>query len=238
MKLLKDYSEKELIALTEEEKASLYLLELAHRGITLPSAMPEFISAPDKRADLLPDLTVYRLSRGYNDTNLYFKTEEEATKAIEMLVMSTVKVDSSWSSSGNIYYEDDKDKRFEIKTEQVYSANKYAKFKAEIEVYESQKSKIEHNNVERENIISKHQNVMGEIDEAIAQADRNITKLNSFKDLFDQYRKMANGDEEIAIKFLLSANYAEISEYSDSKLEELGLSKAIIDKFNKESVEE
>lgn len=239
MKLLRDYTEKELIALQEDEKAQLYLLELADRGITLPSATPAFIASPEKRADLAPDLAVYKIGKEYGSGNFYFRDEETAKKILEMINAHALHLDYQYRSSGpNIYYCSDAPEKHEIKVEMVYSAAKYSEFKTEIDAYEASKSRIDSNNSRRESIISKQEAVIREIEDAISAADRNITKLNGFKALLEEYRKMANGDEDIAIKFLLNANYSDIVEYDDEQLTDIGLSREIITKFNNDSLKE
>lgn len=237
MKLLKEYTEAELLALTQEEKNSMFLLECANRGVTLPSATPTYIAEPSKRKELAPDLMVYVIKKGYSGGTLYFKTEAEAQAVLELLTATAVHVDYNYHSNNSIYYENNKSDKYEVSSEMIYSSNKYTQFKEEISSYEKSMDNIKSSNQRRESILEEQQNVMIEIDNAIAEADRNVTQLNKFKKLFAEYKKMANNDQEIAVKFLLNAHFSDISDYDDEQLTAIGITKAEIAEYERTSAE-
>jgi hypothetical protein len=239
MKLLKDYTDKELIALKDDEKKQLFLLECANRGITLPSATPEYITEPEKRTDLAPDMRVFKISKEYSSDYFYFKDEAKASEVLKLVNDNACNIQYHYRSVGDtLNYEVNQPRKYELKAEMVYSSAKYSQMKMEIDLHEKNKSTIKSNNERRERILREQEEIMTEIDSAIAAADKNVTQLQGFKKLFTQYKEMSNNDDAIAIKFLLNAHYAEISEYGEEQLKEIGISKQDVSKYNSDKPQE
>lgn len=240
MKLLVDYKEDELVKLSDEEKQTLFLLECAERGVPLPDTIPEYLEAPEEREDLKEDAVVYSISGGrYSSDKFYFNTLEEAEAVAALIRKTSVPVASTYQSSKSIYYlGEEREATIEIETIKVYSANKYAKVKEEIAIYSQNEKRIKSNNSRRQEIMDKQSKVMDEIDDAITEANKNITRLGELKRIFEQYKKMANDDHEVAVRFLLNAHYSEIFEYEDDKLPRIGITKQDVDKYIENSKKE
>ena len=240
MKLLIDYKEDELVNLSDDEKQTLFLLECAERGVPLPDTIPEYLEAPEEREDLKEDTSVYSISSGrYSSDKFYFNSLEEAEAVAALVRKTSVPVSSTYQTSKSIYYlGGEREATIEIETIKVYSADKYAKVKEEIAIYSQNEKRIKSNNSRRQEIMDKQAKVMNEINDAINEAEKNITRLGELKRIFEQYKTMANDDHEVAVRFLLNAHYSEISEYEDSKLPRIGISKEDVDKYIDKSKKE
>lgn len=235
MKLLKDYAEDELVAITPDDKQQLFLIECAERGTPLPASVPAFMSSPEDREDLKSDTTVYKV--GDYASSMYFNTIEEAQAVADLINRTAVKLDYDYRSHGsNIYHlSDDTGRTVEVETMLVYSADKYKELKNEIDRFARDKEIVDKNNSRRESILNDHASIMGEIDDAIYEAHKNITCLNEFKQIFEQYLTMANGDRDVAVRFLLNAHYSEITEYNGDQLAKIGLTQLDVDGYNEAS---
>lgn len=238
MKLLIDLTEEELVNISPEEKQQVYLLELAERGIALPSAVPEYIPSPDARDDLQPDTTVYSIGAdSYGSSNYYFATIEEAQAAAALVSSSRIKVDYNYNAgSGRTYYITSQDaSEIEIQTTPAFSMDLYNKLKGELKEYNVKKANIDKQNGRRKDILDKQAVVMAEIDDAIAEANRKVTRVNEFAAMYAEYLKMANDDADVAARFLLNAHYDELHEYEDVYLQRIGISLKTINDYETKS---
>lgn len=233
MKLLVDYTQNELVKLTDDQKQVLFLLECAERGVALPESIPAYMESPEEREDLQEDTSLFAISTGrYSSDKFYFKTMELAEEAVNLIRKNAVMVDSTYRSGRSVYYLGTKEVPIiEIESVKVYSADKYAQTKEEISIYESQKSRIESNNSRRNKIMQEQAGVMQEIDNAINDAKRDITRVAELKEMFDKYKKMAEGNHEIAVRFMLNAHFSEVEKYEDDKLKNMGISRADVDSY-------
>jgi hypothetical protein len=235
IKLLKDYTDVELTEPGHDDKHQLFLVECADRGIALPASVPTFMASPEDRDDLKPDTTVYRVGNLYGNV-YYFSTIEEAQDVASLVSRTAINVSSDYRSHGdNIYHIIERDRDLEVSPMQVYSTDKYDEFKGELDQYNKQKESVDKNNTRRSQILEQHTKLMSEIDDAIYEAQRNVTRLQEFYDILKQYLEMANNDHSVAVRFLLNAHYSEVTEYDDTQLEKIGLSRADINKYNEES---
>ena len=237
IKLLKDYTDVELTELGHDDKHQLFLVECADRGIALPASVPAFMASPEDRDDLKPDTTIYRVGNLYGNA-YYLSTIEEAQEVASLLSRTAINVSYDYRSHGdNIYHitVTERDRDLEVSPMQVYSTDKYAGFKEELDQYNKQKESVDKNNTRRSQILEQHTKLMGEIDDAIYEAQRNVTRLQEFHDIFKQYLDMANNDHQVAVRFLLNAHYSEITEYDDAQLVKIGLSRTDINKYNEDS---
>lgn len=237
MKLLVDYSQEELVNLTDDEKQTLFLLECAERGVPLPDTIPAYMPSPDERDDLKEDMTIFSIAIGrYSSDKAYFKSLEDAQEVVKLIKSKATHVDHDYRNDSSKYFLSDKDvDEFSIETTKVYSQNKYNEVKEELSVYEKQKGVVDANNRRRSESMKKQEEVMTEIDNAIYEAQRVISRTAELKTLFDKYKKMANGDYDIAVRFLLNAHYAEVSEYEDENLPKIGIKREDIQKYNEAS---
>lgn len=237
MKLLVDYTQEELVNLTDDQKQVLFLLECAERGVALPESIPAYLESPEERDDLKEDSTLFAISTGrYSSDKFYFKTMEEAEAAVELIRKNAVSVDSTYRSGRSIYYLGTKEvPTIEIESVKVYSADKYAQTKEEISIYESQKSRIDSNNSRRSKIMDEQAKVMQDIDNAISDAERDITRVAELKTIFEKYKTMADGNHEIAVRFMLNAHFNEVEAYEDDKLKNMGLTREDITKYIEKS---
>lgn len=226
MKLLIDLTQDELVELTPEQKQQVYLLELAERGIALPSAVPEYLSSPESREDLQPDITLYAIGSGYS-SDYWFESLDKAKAVADLIATAQVSVDYDYrSGSDKNYHITSRDKKdIEIKTVPAYSMDLYSKLKDELKQYNDDKNKIDRNNTRREDILNKQSAVMSEIDDAIQDAESKVTRINEFAGMFAEYLKMAEGNHTVAVRFLLNAHYDEIAKYEPEYLERIGITK-------------
>lgn len=237
MKLLVDYKQDELVNLTDDEKQTLFLLECAERGVPLPDAIAAYMPSPDERDDLKEDVTIFSVTIGrYSSDKAYFKSIEDAQEVVKLIKSKSIHVDHDYRNGKSKYFLSDKDpEELNIETSNVYSQNKYNEVKEELSVYEKQKGVVDANNRRRSDAMKKQEEVMTEIDNAIYEAQRVISRTAELKELFEKYKKMANGDYDIAVRFLLNAHYTEVSEYEDENLPKIGITRADIEKYNENS---
>lgn len=233
MKLLMDYKNEELVELNDEEKQSLFLLECAERGVPLPDATPAYIKEPKERDENKPDLTTYSIGGRYSSDKFHFMTLEEAQAVADLIKSNAVSVQSGYSDDGA--HLDGGTVEVEVHTNNTYSKDKYESVKAQIADFKQDKSKVTNNNSRRAEIIKKQESVMTEINNAIWDANKNVTRLAELKRIFEQYLTMANKDREVAVRFLLNAHYSEVTEYEDDMLPQIGLTREDIEKYNKNS---
>jgi hypothetical protein len=237
VKLLVDYKQDELVNLTDDEKQTLFLLECAERGVPLPDTIPAYMPSPDEREDLKEDATVFSITIGrYSSDKAYFANIEDAQEVVKLIKSKAIHVDSDYRSGKSTYFISDKDSdELSIETAKVYTKNKYNEVKEELSVYEKQKGVVDANNRRRSESMKKQEEVMTEIDNAIYEAQRVISRTAELKELFEKYKKMANGDYDIAVRFLLNAHYTEVTEYEDENLPKIGITRADIEKYNEAS---
>lgn len=237
MKLLNDLSQDELVELSPEQKQQVYLLELAERGIALPSATPEYMDSPAERDDLQPDTTLYNIVTGYSSSDLWFDTQERAAEVAALLGQKTVSVDYDYVSGSdrNYHITDRGAKSFEIKAVPAYSMDRYSKLKDELKKYNDEKDKIDRNNRRRQEIIDKQSVVMSEIDTAIVDAETKTTRVTQLAGMFAEYTKMAEGNHTIAVRFMLNAHYDEVSKYEDQYLGRIGITRDDVNEYEKAS---
>lgn len=234
MRLLNDLSQDELVALTPEEKKQVYLLELAERGIALPSATPEYIESPDERGDLKPDTAYYAIAHGYSD-EYHFETMEDARAVAALITETAVNTDYDYTGGTKYFHKKDGKIEVDIKTVPAYSRDHYAKVREELKVYNEEKTRIEKNNTRRADIQNKQAAVMSEIDEAILEAQTKTTRVTEFAGMFAEYKKMSEGNHDIAVRFMLNAHYDEVSKYEDQYLERIGITRNDITEYEAKS---
>lgn len=234
MKLLIDYKEDELVKLTDDEKNTLFLLECAERGVPLPETLPKYLESPEERDDLKEDEVVYSISGGrYSSDKFYFKSMEDAEEVATLLRQKTISLSSDYKAGKSVYYlGEGEPSTVEIENMRVYSGDKYTQVKEEITVYENNKKNIKSNNDRRNEIMAKQSAVMSEIDDAIYTAEKNITRVAELKGIFEKYKKMADGNQEIAVRFMLNAHYSEISGYDSEILPKIGFTQTEVDAYN------
>lgn len=226
MKLLADFTQDELANITPEQKQQVFLLECADRGIALPASIPAYMTSPEDRADLRPDTVVYCVGTSYSD-KFFFNTMDEAKAVADLLTRTSIQVEYDYNgANGKQYRISDREVRtIESSTISAYSMDKYSELKSELKKYNDQKKTVDSNNKRRSEILSKHETLMQEIDNAIDDAVQNVNRVAEFGEMFKQYLEMANQDQEVATRFLLNAHYAEVSVYNDEQLAKIGIAR-------------
>ena len=235
MNLLIDLTEKELVDITPEQKQQIYLLELADRGIALPNSVPAYMDSPANRDDLQPDIQLYSVGSGYSN-EFWFDSIDKAQAVADLISSTSIKAEYDYRSGmDRTYYVSAREPQsIEAKTIPSYSMDTYSKLKDELKKYGDMASQIKKNNERRQKILDEQEKVMSEIDDAIAKAERNVTRVNEFAEMYKEYLKMAENNPTIAAKFLLNAHYAEVHEYEDEKLETIGISRELVTMYQAE----
>ncbi len=230
MKLLKDYTDEELIEIQDDVDAynQLFLIECADRGVTLPQMVPTFIGLPEDRDDLKPDANLYELKEGYSG-GFYFKELADAEEVMSLISKKGVKANSNYSIGGRTFTLDKDSPDYKIESVPCYSHEKYEEIRAEIKQYEANKNKIKANNDRRADDLRKHEEITNDIYDAIENARKNITRVNELAEVYKTCLKMADNDTKVALKFMFNANKEELLEYDEKSLKAIGLSKVDID---------
>lgn len=222
MKLLKDYTDQELVALTPDEVHALNLLELADRGIPLPDALPEFMQDPLEKPEWAPDATVFIVTIDYHD--ICFTDREKAAATMSMLQGSAVKADYNYRDQKKTYHIS-RISELEMKEAPAYSEKKWAELKTQINAFNQNAVKVKENNDLRTKMKARQDSVADEISNAIYYAQQRINAQGRLKGLLEKYMDMADNQRHVAVKFFLDAHINEVQDLEDDALQSIGISR-------------
>jgi hypothetical protein len=234
MKLLKDYTDQELIALTPEETNTLHLLELADRGIPLPDALPEFLQDPVEKLEWAPDSAVFVIGVDYHE--ICFTDRREADEAMTILQSSAVKAAYNYRDRRKVYHLSSK---LEVTMEEqpAYSEKKWSELRTEIQAFNQNAAKVKENNKTRKNMQDQQDAVANEISNAIYYAQQRINAQGRLKSLFEKYMSMADNQHHVAVKFFLSAHLNDVEDSEDEVLVSIGITRQDIENYLQPSEE-
>ena len=197
IKRLDEYTNEELLELTEEQVETLIDLECAHEGVAL---LP--VEAPIKPDDskIGPDSVIYEIK------NLeHFETMEDAQKVVEV-ASKLPRVQKQYLSHAS--YKEKKgpvDSDIGINIVKVFSEQHYANVATENARIEASLKAYKEAKEEYDELFEKH----GEISESVisrlnvARNEKNM--LDTLKDEAGRYISLAQGEKEIAKNFMINA---------------------------------
>jgi hypothetical protein len=197
MKRLNDYTEAELIALTTEQIAALVDLECAHQGVPLT------IERPASPKDKLPqrDQYVYRI-----DPVTFF---DEADAREVLTLINSKKRATNCYCEGARYTEQyvTEDLSTEgFSTQCYYSEDTYRRNKGTIAAASSESEAYKEQLREYQELCNKRSEIADEVYDKRSEALAKQRRLEALRVAYWRYVDLAQGNEEIAWKFLVDAH--------------------------------
>lgn len=210
MKTINELTEQEILVLTELDIQKMIKLRMAEDGIKILDIPKE----PELLEMEKPDLTTYSIS--ILGDNLCFGSIDDANAVVDSLLKSTsigmVNYDYSKLDSNFKYFEKGKtrmyydDNTVSVNTVRCYSMGLYAKIADEAirnkkakDDFIKQQSEYNKINSECVDIVSEIRDRVSEVKDKYYRLEELIGKFNN------DYLPIANGDEKIAMKFLVKA---------------------------------
>jgi hypothetical protein len=197
MKRYTDYTPEELVALSDEAIDTLIDLECAIAGAPLVPPVP----APPDKAKPEPDLNL-------SVVNLHFLEREDAVKTAEFARGLSL-CDTKWTySNGPSHTEVDYVKKTpEISTTACWDPGTWARQREAIEEADLLATAYTKLKKEYDAAATMRSEATGPVMEAVREARRRTAKANLLAAAFERYLVLADGSEEVALKFLGDAYY-------------------------------
>lgn len=222
IKYLEEYSKEELHNLSEQDKAALFGMECAARGVALPSSIIDVPDSPEARTDLAPDVTVYGVKIGYGSSDIYYSASEEAQAVADAINKDQLSLGSSYTGSKRRYYvngrEDSEARKAVVETISAFSEGKWSELQSEIKEFDRTKEERQKIIDSNSKLRKQHDEIWDDINKAIAVANHDFSSAERLKKQYEEYKKLANDDEIMAKRFLVKAQFNELDSLSDESL--------------------
>lgn len=222
MKKLTEMTEHMILNLTEEEIQSLIDLECAEKGVPFlvnnPKDYKEEVPKPDK--------IIYEVADNY------FEKREDAEKVVECVTSmdSRIRIDWEYGYEGSVYVIEGSPSVPKIESKEVYSSRKFREVKDELKAVKKKK-KLYDEQVERYNDIKKQRReIESEILDKVHKVRQKDREKRDLVRKFKRYLTLANGDNELAYKFLKNAKYGELLQHEGLEEELLNMEVEVEDK--------
>lgn len=191
-------SPEELAQLPEDQIERLIELECAHEGTGLLPACPEAPAKPQ----IAPDVTVYQLH-----ANTTFVSREDAEKVLRFIQdhtrVGTRFLRGGWSGpTATEPVDDDEGRISEVKH---YSPAHYARHSKDLERYDVLKEEYDKLSREYNKAAEARRSVVKRVREAVDDARDLMNTRRRIRDTFNEYVSLADGDEDMALAFILKA---------------------------------
>lgn len=200
MKRLHELTPEDLMALTMEQIDELVSVECAHRGVPLPTQAP----APPEPCSAQPDVQCFRVN-----VDVRFGSREEAEAFVQYLhglcILDTASLGGrSWEGPYELIPRDP-DTDGQISQERHWTPAHHLQHAKALERYKRDKEAYDKNRREFESTNSERTIVTREVWGAIEEARDAHQTAEHLRSRFLDYCKIADGDEAVALKFLLAA---------------------------------
>jgi len=213
MKRLKDYTNKELAMLTDEEITNLIDVECMSSGVPLSiTPKPTLKEVPEIQN---PTTEIFSVD------SYYFTDKDEADNLAEILTSSKSRVNVEYNyniGSSDYKYCKKCEANTYVKKSYCYSNEEYKNLsntlKLKTEIAKFNKDSIDDYN---ENM-SERNEIINTVWEAIRNAQNEMRKINEALNIYKKYIELSDGNEEIAQSFFKQNN--KISEYFNVVIEE------------------
>jgi len=214
MKRLEEYTNDELMKLTDKEIETLIDLECAHEGVPLlPEDVPVKPAKPSE--DLEPDVTYYEFS-----TSPEFMTQADAVAAAE-LIKQFDSPDTEWTygrgKSFDMFKGVKKRTQVDIVSKKAFTAAHHAKIADAKSKYEMELDAYDKAQREYDSIAKNRRQTSQSVYDRLSEAREHFAKIQRYCTEFKRYLKLAEGSRQIAWNFLKSA-HPEEDEFIDSEV--------------------
>ena len=199
MKAFEDLTNEEIVELTPEDISRYVDWACASRGIPLLPPVP----AMPTTAPIEGDVTLYKAA------DYHFKSEAHARKVMDLIrslnpmglnYVSTQAKSYERVISGPAYMPDS------IDTIRVFSPERMAKVKADIELAAEAKEQYEEDKKKYDDIVRRRGDVEQPILAAVKRANAAIRQRKSYLEEFKRYLALAENNAQIATNFLRAAH--------------------------------
>ena len=207
MPLVCDMTDSELMALTENDVKKAIDYECTVEGIPLLPADP----GPEPTVEAIkPDLAVYSIA------GFYFLSPDRAANVLAALTSGSLYVDEGYGSEKRIKEIDSGHYSYpKISTEQVLSRQKYLTVQEQIERHKRDKKTWEVAKKGFDSAYKLRTAIVDEINGIVGAAWKRKVEQDRFRADFGRYLTLADGNQKIAMNFLLKANKDAGEKYPD-----------------------
>jgi hypothetical protein len=199
MKRIYDITDAEVLALTDEQINRFVDIECANEGVPL---LPDYPVAPEYDDEPAPDATVY----GVSGVSGYFANQEQALSVIAALAGCEI-VSVGYGSPKVIKSRESWEEKPSTLTE--VAAWSESGYDAQREVIENNKRK----KAEYDSLLSDYRSALDKRNKTSSAVYSHIEEIRATESRrqvlareFDRYKELADGDADIAVKFLLAAH--------------------------------
>ena len=209
IKRLEDYTDAELVNLTEEQVLDLIDLECGYEGIQLLPTLPEH----PKKENLNKDFEVWEVPA------MTFANNADAIAVVAASAGKSHVIEHYVPGPGyQKYGRINTDHSVGITSKRIFSHNHYKEIETRLKQYESTKQDYDRAKEEYDKISKTRSSIIDSINEAISEARTTAQRLSRLEQASLRYLTLAHGDKEIAKRFMLdaySANADAIEEHFD-----------------------
>jgi len=200
-KRIAEYTDAELLTLTEEQTNAIIDLECAYKGIQL---LPEYPQTIEKPTDIDEDVTAYKLP------NLYIQGAAELDKVMACLNGIIEHVGYSTYVSGPSYKHkfsplSDPVLLRHFESEKLYSVDKLKVIGTILDGYEVKKKNYDAQLDEYRKIADERESIVDVLHGRISDCLDAKREYERMKSIAKRYMKLAGGVQEIAVNFMVDA---------------------------------
>lgn len=199
MNRIHDLSQQQLLDLTDEDINRYVDLECAVEGVALLPDLPDAPAAPEAQ----PDLPVYRVS------GFMFMDRDKAEEVAEYLnrqprmTTTYIKGPHDWRGPETVEPETSP---IEVSTSRYWSRSYYQQHAAALDGYRTAKEAWDKKKSEHDCIVEGRKAHEDAVHEIVGRAwDKHHMERNIHA-TFERYKKLADGDHNTALRFLLDSN--------------------------------
>lgn len=206
MKRISEYTDEELMELSEEEIGNIIDLECAYEKVPL---LPEHPVAPPQ-IEIKPDQI------GHQVGDYIFLSKEDANAVLSVLQKFDIYEKNYGSCNGEGLRKLNHSPS--MKERPFYSEEYFSTIKEEKENYERVKGKYDSLLREYNSIHSDRKSVISTVRDTIQEARDTKGRILDFSKKYLRYMDLANGDKEVAYRFMTDA-HPEVEEIENFKTE-------------------
>lgn len=191
MKRIHDLSKEEVLALNDEQIAKFVDYECAMNGAPLLPLMPEkpTLKKPE------PDTVAYEVSVGYQAT-IYLANEFDAAEVLQLLKSMRV-FRKDWSADILV-----PEPETTMRSIPIFSPDIWESVRAQKAAYDEAEKAYTFAKEEYDKAFSERQACFNEVWQIVREAREDEYRRNSITLKFNRYLELAEGNREIALRFL------------------------------------
>lgn len=201
MKSVSDMTEKEILALTDEQIARMIDLACVDEGVALLPALPDEPTKPDHE----PDLMLYKVE----GSQVAYPKSEAAVEVVASMVKTTPYIldyvshgrrNATYSyvakpmPRSHHYYP-------KVSSTQVYSESMWDRIKDELDAYNGLKEQYDAAKKEYDSSLNDRKGISADIWGKIEKVRTHESNRNRHRREFQRYLDLADGNRSLALKF-------------------------------------